>query len=210
MFTGIIEETGKIKSINSGELSVTCRLVMEDAKIGDSIAINGTCLTIIKIGSNFLSFHVSPTTTRYTMFNHSEMRIGETVNLERALTLNTRLGGHIVTGHIDGRAKIIDKRRQGSDYFMEFTYPENLKKLIAPKGSVALDGISLTVSEILSSSFIIAVIPHTVESTNLRDKKIGDHVHIEADILGRYIYNIYINGGFDEQNRTAFERFCRW
>jgi riboflavin synthase len=210
MFTGIIEETGIIKYFNNGELAVYCNKILDDVKIGDSVAVNGVCLTVTKIENKYLCFHVSPTTASHTRFKVGDLRTNEIVNLERALTLNTRLGGHIVTGHIDGKAKIISVKKDVEDCYYEFLYPKTLKQFIALRGSVALDGISLTISDVMSSSFVVTVIPHTVQETNLKMKNTGDFVHIEVDMLSRYLYNILINGGFDEKYRTAFERLCRW
>jgi len=207
MFTGIIEETGIIKSLNNNELSVYCKSIIDDAAIGDSISVNGTCLTITKISGNYLNFHVSPTTAKNTRFKIGDIRIGEEVNLERALTLNTRLGGHIVTGHIDGKAKLISLKNTGKDIYIEFLYPATLRNYIVPKGSVTIDGISLTISDVLSRSFIITIIPHTLKSTNLKNKNIGDFVHIEADIFARYIFHILKSGGTYEKDERIIEKF---
>ncbi|MCK4797315.1 MAG: riboflavin synthase [Spirochaetes bacterium] len=195
MFTGLIEEIGSIKAINNNEIFVYCKKILEDAKIGDSISVNGLCLSITNIYSNYVSFHVSPTTKKHSRFKIGDIRVGEKVNLERALTPSTKLGEHIVLGHIDGKAKIISIKKSGEDTYFEFLYPIELKSLIVAKGSVAIDGISLTISEVMSASFIVTVIPHTLQSTNLKQKRTGDFVQIEADIFARYIYNICKNSG---------------
>lgn len=196
MFTGLIEETGKINSIKNDEIAVTSKKVIADSKIGDSISVNGLCLTITKMNKGAMFFHTSSTTKEHSRFNLGEMRIGEEVNLEKALSLGDKLGGHIVLGHVDDKAKIISIAKKGEDSYFEFYYPEELKHFIAPKGSIAIDGISLTISGVKSRSFEVTVIPHTLMSTNLRNKKINDYVHVEVDFFSRYIFNIIKTGGF--------------
>ena len=193
MFTGLIEEIGSVKALSNNKISIFCKRILEDSKIGDSISINGVCLSITEIYSDYLSFHVSPTTIELSRFKTGDIRAGEKVNLERALIPRDRLGGHIVSGHIDGKARIISIKKKGSDSYFEFLYPKELKNLIASKGSIAIDGISLTVSNIASASFVTTIIPHTLQSTNLGQKRVGDFVHIEVDIFARYIYHIIKN-----------------
>ena len=135
MFTGIIEEIGKIKAVTNNNLHIYCSKILEHVNIGDSIAINGVCLSITKMYPNYLSFHVSSTTKKLTRFSIGDIKINENINLERALTASARLGGHIVTGHIDCKAKIISINKKGEDVFFEFLYPKELKALIIPKGS---------------------------------------------------------------------------
>ena len=209
MFTGLIEEVGKVRSCSNGNLSITCKKIMDDINIGDSVAVNGTCLTVTGIHEGYLAFHVSPTTSGYSRFAPGEIRSGEKMNLERAITLSTRLGGHIVSGHIDGKAKIIEISKRGNDHYFEFIYPPNLKSMIVDKGSVCLDGISLTVCEVKSSSFAVTVIPQTFISTSLTEKRIGDFMHIEADIFARYIYHILTRGEFDGKDQKIIESFCK-
>ncbi len=209
MFTGLIEEVGRLKIISNNEISIYCGKILEDIKTGDSVSVNGTCLTVTGVYSNFIKFHVSPTTVKYTRFKSGDIYINELVNLERALTLNTRLGGHVVTGHIDGKAEIISIRKLQNDYYFEFLYPKKLKTLIVEKGSIAIDGISLTISEVLSASFVVTVIKHTFNSTNLVQKKVGDAVHIEVDLFARYINNILVKGGFDGIDSRFIEKFCK-
>ncbi len=196
MFTGLIEEIGKIKTLKNKELSVFCEKILDGSKIGDSIAVNGLCLTITNISGNYISFHTSLTTMEHSRFKIGEININEPVNLERALLPETRLGGHIVLGHVDGKAKIISINKKGEDFYIEFLFPKELKSFIAPKGSVAIDGISLTISNVLSSSFIVTVIPHTFNNTNLKQKRVNDFTHIEVDIIARYAYNILKTGGY--------------
>jgi riboflavin synthase len=196
MFTGLIEEIGIIHSIRNNEISITSKKVVSDSKIGDSISVNGLCLTITKINKDAMFFHTSNTTKEHSRFNAGDIRQGEEVNLEKALSLGGRLGGHLVLGHVDDKAKIIGITKKGEDSFFEFYYPEELKHFIAPKGSIAIDGISLTVSDVKSRSFEVTVIPHTLMSTNLKNKKINDYVHVEVDFFSRYIFNIIKTGGF--------------
>lgn len=196
MFTGLIEEIGRVKSIKNNELSIYCKKILDDCKPGDSIAINGLCLTITDISRNYLTFHTSSTTMENSRFKIGDIHINEEVNIERALLPAARLGGHIVLGHVDGKAKIISINKKNEDSFFEFLYSKELKYFIALKGSVAIDGISLTISRVLSSSFMVTVIPATFQNTTLRNKRINDSVHIEVDLFARYSYNILNKGGF--------------
>lgn len=207
MFTGIIEETGILKSVSNTGIIIEANKILDDLKIGDSVSVNGVCLTLTKQNRNLLNFDVSPTTQKLSRFRLGEMKIGEEINLERALTLNKRLGGHIVSGHIDGICKIIDIAKKEESFFFEFLFPKEIKALIIPKGSVAIDGISLTINNVMSSSFVITVIPQTIKETNLRNKKIGDMVHIEGDIFARYITHVIINGGLDGKHEEIIKRF---
>ena len=175
MFTGIVEETGFIKSFDGKRLVVECSRVLEGTKIGDSIAIDGCCQTVTAMNSNSFSADVSSETLRIT----KGFKTGECVNLERALTPQTRMGGHIVQGHVDGTAKYLGD--------MTFAVPEELDKYIVYKGSITVNGVSLTVSKNQNNTFCVAIIPHTLANTNLKDLKAGDLVNIETDILGRYV-----------------------
>ena len=199
MFTGIIEELGILKEIKSnGELTIEADKIVEDAKIGDSICINGVCLTITEINKNNLKFHISETTMKIGRFN--SMKPKEILNLERAMQLNGRFGGHIISGHIDGLVRIIDIKKRGEDTFFEFLYPKEFRNMFVPRGSVAIDGISLTISSILSSSFVVTVIPHTLNNTNLKIKRVNDLCHFETDMFLRYINNILSNGVYYGKN----------
>lgn len=199
MFTGIIEEIGILKEIKSnGDLIIQSQKIIEDSKIGDSISVNGVCLTITDINKNLIKFHISETTMKIGRFK--DMRIGEILNLERALKATDRFGGHIVSGHIDGTLRIIDIKKKGSDTFFEFLYTKEFKNMFVPKGSVAIDGISLTISDVMSSSFVVTVIPHTLNNTNLKTKRVNDLCHFECDIFLRYINNILSNGVYYGKN----------
>lgn len=175
MFTGIVEEIGKIKSFNGEKLVVECKKVLENTQLGDSIAIDGCCQTVVDLTSNTFSTDVSPETLRII----KGFKAGELVNLERALTPQSRMGGHIVQGHIDGVAKYLGK--------MRFEVPKELDKYIVYKGSITINGVSLTVAQNERNTFAVAIIPHTLENTNLKTLKTGDFVNIETDIVGRYV-----------------------
>lgn len=175
MFTGIVEEIGKIKSFNGEKLVVECKKVLENTQLGDSIAIDGCCQTVVDLTSNTFSTDVSPETLRII----KGFKAGELVNLERALTPQSRMGGHIVQGHIDGVAKYLGN--------MRFEVPKELDKYIVYKGSITINGVSLTVAQNERNTFAVAIIPHTLENTNLKTLKTGDFVNIETDIVGRYV-----------------------
>lgn len=197
MFTGIIEEKGIVKSVSrSGDsllIEISAELVFGDAKIGDSIAVNGICLTATKTGSRNASFFVMDETVRKTALK--QLAAGSPVNLERALCLNSRLGGHIVSGHIDGTGKIMSIRDDGGAKIFTFSAAPEVMRYIVYKGSVAIDGISLTVMSVNDTSFSVSLIPHTLQSTALSEKKVGDESNIECDIIGKYIEKLMNGGG---------------
>lgn len=175
MFTGIVEEIGKIKSFNGEKLVVECKKVLENTQLGDSIAIDGCCQTVVDLTSNTFSTDVSTETLKII----KGFKAGELVNLERALTPQSRMGGHIVQGHVDGVARYLGE--------MRFEVPKELDKYIVYKGSIAINGVSLTVAQNERNTFAVAIIPHTLENTNLKTLKTGDFVNIETDIVGRYV-----------------------
>lgn len=185
MFTGIIEEVGKFKSLDGGRIEISCEKVLDGVKIGDSIAANGICLTVVDFGENFFAADVMPETFRKTSL--AELKNGGNVNLERALQLGARFGGHIVSGHIDGVGKILSIRPEGNALLIDVAAENTLLRQIAPKGSVALDGISLTVVDAGAESFSVSMIPHTREVTNFRFKRVGSLVNIETDVLAKYV-----------------------
>jgi riboflavin synthase len=192
MFTGIIKEVGKIINISgpgkSRILEVSCSSIISDIKKGDSISVNGCCLTVTGFTRNSFAADLSEITVSTT--NFANAKINDCVNLENSLMPGERLGGHFVSGHIDGIAEIAGIKNSGSSYIFEIKPPASLSLLIAPKGSVCLDGISLTVAGVNDDIFTVSVIPHTFEFTNLKYKKSGDFLNIEADIIARYIANI--------------------
>lgn len=189
MFTGIIEETGTIKSIqrlsHGAEVEIFCEKVLEDTKLGDSICVNGTCQTVVEMSSNSFKTRLSDETLQVTTFDRC--KCGDSVNLERALTLSTRLGGHIVTGHVDCIGVLCDIKSLSEFYNLSFRLPENQMKYVVYKGSVAINGISLTVAKLSDNIVTVAIIPHTFENTALKSLKIGDSVNVETDILGKYV-----------------------
>ena len=193
MFTGIIEEIGKIKSIerhaNSIKLTVSASKIMSDMHIGDSIATNGICLTVTSFDSSSYTVDVMPETMMMTNFKN--LKVNDAVNLERALPANGRLGGHIVSGHIDGLGTIIKKYNDDKAIRMSFATIPSILELIVKKGSIAIDGISLTVTDVDSTSFSVSIIEHTQGETTLTSKKIGDTVNLENDVIGKYVKRLF-------------------
>lgn len=185
MFTGIIEEVGHVSHIGGGSLVIDCQKVLEDVHLGDSIAVNGVCLTVTQFDRSSFTADVMPETVRRTSL--AELKKGSPVNLERALTLASRLGGHIVSGHIDGTGEIVKFADEGNAILMTISAGSDLLRYIVEKGSVALDGISLTVASVTDSDFTVSLIPHTREVTNLGSKKQGSPINIETDVLGKYV-----------------------
>lgn len=189
MFTGIIEEIGIVKSVKSKVITIEANKIFEDLKLGDSVSVNGTCLTVASFENKIFPkiFNADITLETLSRTNLGELKSGFKVNLERALTLNGRLGGHIVSGHIDGVGIIKNISKNSDDIKLIIEVSPNLMKYIIEKGSVAVDGISLTVAEVNKNNFSVAIIPHTLKETILYYKKTGDKVNIENDIIGKYV-----------------------
>ena len=189
MFTGIVEETGTIKSFNAlsngAKLVIDCKKILSDINIGDSICVNGVCQTVSEYTDSSFTVMLSDETLNIT--NFSSAKQGDYVNLERALTLNTRLGGHIVSGHIDCTGKLVSAEKISDFYNLKFEIPHNMTKYIIYKGSVTINGISLTVAEINDNIFTVAIIPHTYKNTVLKYLKQGESVNIETDIFAKYV-----------------------
>ncbi len=189
MFTGLIEDVGKVQKLErrggSAELSVLTALSAAEFLLGDSVAINGVCLTVTNIDGSLLFFDVSPETLDKSGLGR--LSSGSMVNLERAMRLSDRLGGHIVTGHIDCVATLSERRVESGNIIFKFRLPPEKCRYVIEKGSVAIDGISLTVNSVTSDSFSVNIIPHTAEMTTLKLRKPGDMVNIETDIVGRYV-----------------------
>ena len=189
MFTGLIEDIGVVESINQGdrqaELTIRTGLQTADFILGESIAVNGVCLTVKAFGGNLFQAGVSPETLEKSSFGKAGR--GKKVNLERALQLTDRLGGHLVTGHVDGLATLLERRQDGNSWRMCFALDSKLLRLLVAKGSVAIDGISLTVNDVGDDHFSVAVIPHTLTRTTLGELRSGDRVNIETDIIGKYV-----------------------
>ena len=193
MFTGLVEETGTITAIEHGRDSVTLAVAADvclgDTQVGDSIAVNGCCLTATKITRRGKSrgFEFNLLRESWDVTNLSALKRGSVVNLERALALGQRMGGHFVTGHVDAVGKIRKWEKQGKDWLLDVDTPAGLISGFVPKGSVAVDGISLTVAKLRKRGFVVWIIPHTRRVTNLRTRKVGDPVNLETDLLGKYV-----------------------
>ncbi len=187
MFTGIVEDIGKVINITNSRIEI--ETVLTDVKTGDSVAVNGVCLTVTEIKNKILSFDYSPTTSDIT--NISLLKKNSVVNLERALTLQSRLGGHIVSGHIDTSTEIIDIKKDGNFYFISFAVNEEIKKYVVKKGFVAIDGISLTVAELSDTKFSVTMIPETFNKTIFHTHKIGNIVNIEIDVFAKYVEKLF-------------------
>lgn len=205
MFTGIIEEIGKIKNVKKGIKSCIIEIeaskVIEDVKIGDSIAVNGVCLTVTNITKNGFKADVMAETMRETSL--SDTKNGAYVNLERAMKMNGRFGGHIVSGHIDGVGTIVGKIKEDNAVWFEIKTKPEIMKYIADNGSVAVDGISLTVAKISDNSFSVSVIPHTRNKTTILNKNKDDIVNIETDVLCRYIEKLINYENKDKKNKSV-------
>lgn len=206
MFTGIIEEIGYIKRITPAprgiKLTVKAHTILDDIKLGDSIAINGACQTVIEFDNESFTVDVSSETIDITTFKNFNQ--GTRVNLERALKLSDRLGGHIVSGHVDGIGEFISKKEKGDTTILSFKVPENISRYLIYKGSITIDGISLTISNLENndSIFSVAIIPHTLSNTTLLSIKIGDTVNLESDLLAKYIEKLLKNNTQEVTNKS--------
>ena len=205
MFTGIIEGLGKITGIRpAGEgmcLAVNADFSLENSKIGDSIAVNGACLTAVMISNSRFEVDVSPETLDKTTLKN--IRINDRVNIERALRLSDRIDGHLVSGHIDGTARITHKTRQANAILIGFSVGQSLARYMITKGSVAIDGISLTINGCDPQSFEVSIIPHTAEITTIGIKNVGDTVNIETDMIGKYVEKFLTNEKNPIKNNTG-------
>ncbi|MAF39502.1 MAG: riboflavin synthase [Chloroflexi bacterium] len=188
MFTGIVEEVGYVAKISDKAMTVRASKVLEDVKLGDSIAVNGACLTSVDFSKSEFSVDLSPETMRRTSLG--QLSVGGLVNLERALLAGDRMGGHIVQGHVDGTGRVMSIKEDGDSIIFRIRVPKRLNRYIVEKGFVAVDGISLTVVKRGASSFTLAVIPYTRENTNLSAVSVGDRVNLEADILAKYVESL--------------------
>lgn len=207
MFTGIVEEIGTLKSVKNKtealEVSITARDILKDVKLGDSISINGVCLTVTDFTESAVSFDVMPETYRAT--NIHELKQGDPVNLERAMAAGGRFGGHLVSGHIDGIGKIVSKRPESNAVYYEIALSEELIHYFVYKGSIAVDGTSLTVFGVEDDKVTISLIPHTMEHTVLGEKGPGDRVNIECDMIGKYVAH-FLNGQKKEEPKSALSK----
>jgi riboflavin synthase len=202
LFTGLIIEMGEITSLRKRSggaiLSFRAIKVASDAKQGDSISVNGVCLTVVSKDSNILSFDLSEETLQST--NLGSLKTGDVINLEPSLSTDSKIGGHFVTGHVDAVGKIRSKVRIGDMVKVEIKAPANVMNFLVEKGSVSVDGISLTVVDILKDSFTVVIIPHTAKLTTMGFKGQGNTVNIEADILGKYVAR-FLNRGLDRDSK---------
>jgi len=188
MFTGIVEEIGAVKGISKSSTGAVLKIKTEkiyvDAKLGDSIAMNGACLSVIAVNINILSFDVIPETLKRTTL--SDLKANDPVNLERSMKLDARIGGHFITGHIDYKGRINDIIKNQAGVGFNVSLPKEFSKFVVDKGSVALDGTSLTVAAVSKDNFTVYLIPHTFKNTALGIKKKGDFINVETDIIGKY------------------------
>ncbi|MCX7797800.1 MAG: riboflavin synthase [Melioribacter sp.] len=207
MFSGIIEEIGKIEkidSINGGiKLTISANKILDDAKIGDSISVNGVCLTITSMNKNCFTVDAVGETLNKTTFKSVKSR--SYVNLERAIKFNERIGGHLIQGHVNSTGKITQLRKIGENYLLEIEVPKNLMQYIIKEGSIAIDGISLTVADIYNNLIRISIIPHTWQNTTLKYKKENDIVNIEVDYIAKYIEN-FIKRYLIQENKLTVDK----
>ena len=201
MFTGIIEELGKIRQITTNRVKIECRYVLAGIMPGDSIAVNGVCLTVTDFDNQSFTADISPETARVTTLNY--LVVGDFVNLERAMPADGRFGGHIVAGHTDGRGKCVDVSESGEFYKLVIELTPECSRYVVKKGSITIDGISLTVANIRDNEVTCAIIPHTFENTTLKYLKHGDYVNIEVDILAKYIEKFLSTG--DNRSRIDYD-----
>ncbi len=185
MFTGIIKELGKIKNINSNSIEIFSDKIIKHIKSGSSVSINGACLTVTQKQTNYFSVDVMPETLAKTTLQ--DLKPNDLVNLEPSLTLKDELGGHLVQGHIDCPGQIINIKKQGNSQLFTIQTPQKFLKYIACKGSITIDGISLTIAQVSDQDFTVAIIPFTIQNTSLSQKQINSKVNIEVDLISRYL-----------------------
>lgn len=194
MFTGIVEETGEVRAFEPAagawRLSIAARAALEDLTLGDSIAVNGCCLTVADFDATTLHFDVLEETRRLT--NFAALQAGALVNLERSLRFGGKVGGHFVTGHIDSLGTIATFEPRGKDHYLRIRIPATFAKYAVHKGSIAIDGISLTIAEVTAEALAVWLIPHTLSVTNLRAKRAGDPVNLEFDLLGKHVEKLLL------------------
>ena len=192
MFTGIVEELGSVRRVlpgsRAGKIVIAAHKVLEGTRTGDSIAVNGVCLTVVALGDDEFTADVMPETLRKTGLG--QLKVGDPVDLERAMAADGRFGGHIVSGHIDGTGRIREMRQEQNAVVVSIEAPAHIMKLIVEKGSIAIDGISLTVASVAQASFTVSIIPHTAAETVLLKKRAGDMVNLENDIVGKYVQKL--------------------
>ena len=215
MFTGIIEEIGSVKRVSvggkSGSIEIAVKKVLEGTKVGDSIAVNGVCLTVTSLGSSSFTADVMAETLRRSSLG--SLSIGNGVNLERAMAADGRFGGHLVSGHIDGTGTISKMQKEENAVWVHIQANSEILNLIVEKGSIAIDGISLTVAGVSDSEFSVSVIPHTAKETMLLSKKAGDTVNLENDIIGKYVQKLLGGrslGATEASDSVKDDKFLSW
>jgi len=188
VFTGLVEEVGRVLRLEEGEmlrLSISALRAAEDTRAGDSVSVNGVCLTVGETNGRTLTFYAMPETLRRTALG--SLAEGSVVNLERAMAAGSRFGGHIVQGHVDGVGEVLGVRPEGEAQIWEFSAPESVLRYAVEKGSICVDGISLTLVSVNEGSFTVSILPHTRANTNLAELGAGDRVNLEADVIGKYV-----------------------
>jgi riboflavin synthase len=211
VFTGLVEEVGRISSLGEGEmlrLCISARRVSEGARAGDSVCVNGACLTVGEVGDMTLTFFAMPETLRRTALGG--LAVGSPVNLERAMSAGGRFGGHIVQGHVDGVGEVLGVRPEGDAEIWEFGAPEAVLRYCVQKGSICVDGISLTIVSIGEGTFTVSILPQTRANTNLRELGAESNVNLEADIIGKYVERLLeprLVGRFSTIERSAADAF---
>ncbi|MBE6471801.1 MAG: riboflavin synthase [Coriobacteriaceae bacterium] len=205
MFTGIVEELGRVRRVlpgaRAGKLVIGAKKVLEDVHIGDSIAVNGVCLTVVAAGADEFTADVMPETLRKSGLG--TLKAGDPVDLERAMAANGRFGGHIVSGHIDGVGRIVEMRPEQNAVIVTIAAPKHILDLVVEKGSIAIDGISLTVASLSPSTFSVSLIPHTAAETVLLKKRAGDVVNLENDVVGKYVQKLLATARGDGPAETG-------
>ena len=215
MFTGIIEEIGSVKRVSvggkSGSIEIAAKKVLDGTKVGDSIAVNGVCLTVTSLGSSSFTADVMAETLRRSSLG--SLSLGDGVNLERAMAADGRFGGHLVSGHIDGTGTISKMQKEENAVWVHIQANSEILNLIVEKGSIAIDGISLTVAGVSDSEFSVSVIPHTAKETTLLSKKAGDTVNLENDIIGKYVQKLLDGrslGATEASDSVKDDKFLSW
>ncbi|MCG8639489.1 MAG: riboflavin synthase [Desulfobacterales bacterium] len=193
MFTGIVECVGRVVNLlngsSSGKLTINAKKILHDVRLGDSIAVNGVCLTVTSFTSEEFTADVMPVTLQKT--NLGQLKVGQGVNLEKAIQLNSRLGGHLLSGHIDEVGEVVRVEQADNAVLIEVRISDKLKPFVIKAGSIALNGVSLTVAELTVNGLIVSIVPHTAVTTNLSRLSKGDLINLEGDVVGKYIYHIW-------------------